>query len=87
MKIIVEQSDIDTGIPRSATDCPIAKAVMRVSVGTYEFVRVGFISIRCMDRTNVTRTYTIPLKVSEFIGNFDAGRSVEPFEFDIELSG
>jgi hypothetical protein len=77
--INVTWDDIEHGRQGSSMSCPIARAVGtalndRVSVGR--------------DRLSTMRTYKVaylPPEARTFISEFDAGRPVSPFTFEIEL--
>lgn len=78
IKITVLQEDIEWGVPRSACACPVARALGRalgfgkVTVGILNWEHTNF---------NVFRSGRIPDEVRNFILQFDAGVSVEPFTF------
>ena len=80
----VTQKDIDEGAPKSQCLCPVALAIraltrMKVYVCGHEV------------RFYVAKTHAIPYiaelpaDASSFIRNFDAGVSVSPFSFYLEV--
>lgn len=77
MKIRVLKSHIKKGIPRQFSSCPVALAVKKAMPGCRRIeVGYGWISVDGND-------IRIPNKVEEFIKNFDKGKKVEPFEFNL----
>lgn len=76
MKISLTQDDIDNGLPDDCEDCPVALAIKRVNPDAYVTAYSHEITI---DRVK----FEVPLSVSVFINNFDDGRHVKPFEFDL----
>ncbi len=79
--IEVTQEDIANGIRHSSCKCPIALAVNRalragVNVGNDSFV---------LYRPSRISTIFLPENASSFIKKFDAGSSVEPFKFSVEI--
>ena len=83
MRIVVTQDDIDTGIRFHATQCPIARAIIRM------FKPLGWFSIgpHRVFITQDTLDYTVllPSEAASFMLSFDCGRAVQPFAFDIDL--
>lgn len=76
MKIQVTQEDIDKGIQLDCTDCPIAVAIRRITSLPGIEVDDSHIEID-------HKEYHTPDEVIEFICVFDAGLTVQPFEFDL----
>lgn len=77
MKLIrVTSSHIANGKPRSYCECPVALAMMECTGETW-FVTPS----------RVDRVYALPDVARQFIADFDAGRSVGPFEFELPLAG
>lgn len=87
MRVDVTQDDIDRGRPRVACACPIAKAVERCC--GYEYVLVGHRDVRGYRPGDVRRIVIpatpLPSEAAAFVRDFDAGRSVSPFSFDLEV--
>lgn len=77
MRIYVTQNDIEHGIQRSPTLCPIALALKRRKV---RFESVDTDGIRL-----ITRKIPIPEHASWFIDSFDQEDTVRPFSFTIKL--
>lgn len=69
MKIKVTQDHIDRGVRRGLLDCPIALA----------FGEQPDLNTRDFLCSH------LPIEAVIFIGKFDAGKSVQPFEFEWEL--
>jgi hypothetical protein len=82
MKIEVTQQDIDKGLSNNCFLCPIAHAVKRK-------MNTDCILVYC-DRISVMSTifssyfYKLPKKAQTFIKQFDDGKPVKPFTFEIE---
>lgn len=85
MLIKVTQEDIDLGKPRSYQYCPVALAVVRACNRAVEYVSVGFgvVDVYLLPREHLMARY--PAEVNTFIGNFDRGATVAPFEFELPL--
>lgn len=85
MKITVTKEDIAQGKTCNPHSCPCALALLRaLALGTDAVtVRPDYISVyRFSPRAKQIPT---PPAVLEFIDNFDAGRVVQPMEFEIDL--
>lgn len=78
IKISVSQEDIDNGTPGDETCCPIALAVKR-QYPEYNEVSVE-IDVLFLDDIN----YLMPIEASNFVDDFDEGKSVAPLEFEID---
>ncbi len=82
MKIRVTSEHIRRGEQHSLSACPIALAVREhdgfadAEVGSF-FVYKGRSFL-------FPPSFTTPSKAAKFIQDFDAGRAVEPFEFELE---
>ncbi|KKN16774.1 hypothetical protein LCGC14_0972360 [marine sediment metagenome] len=81
LEINITKEDIEGGIRRNHTTCPIAIATKRA------FKRKRIVSV---DRFNlrftanrVKEVIVLPLKAKNFISNFDNGCKVKPFKFVI----
>jgi len=88
--ITVLQDDIDQGCEMVAHNCPIARAMMRdladiMSENRRPCVGKVAFSIREHDGNRVLHGL-LPLEATLFINNFDGGRPVEPFKFEVELT-
>jgi hypothetical protein len=81
--IKVTQRDIDKGTRASQNSCPIARAICRTfKKNKYAIdvsVRSSFIKVYGSCH------YGIPKICQDFILNFDIGRKVEPFEFELNM--
>lgn len=79
MKVQVTQDDIDFSLNRPKDEiqyCPIENALIRQG---YEEVSVS----RRWARFG-GKEIELPLEAREFIGEYDAGLKVEPFEFELD---
>lgn len=76
MLIKVIQSDIDNGFKCECRGCPIYYALIRTGfedpIVTNEYI------------TEFHYSYILPKVAQKFIDDFDAGRKVKPFEFEID---
>lgn len=75
----VTQEHIDKGIPSDLCNCPIALAMK----DNFTFVEING-NVRCAKNETIYRGLLGPITL-KFIKDFDNGREVKPFEFDIEL--
>jgi hypothetical protein len=76
MKISVTQEHINNGLPRSPFCCPIALACEEAGI------EGPGVDNRYID--GIDFHAALPPAASEFIENFDALRTVAPFEFEID---
>ena len=74
MKIQITQDDIDSGIKKSYTKCPIALALSR----HFKEVRVENFEV-----TLDGKHYGMGTDLQLFAVNFDNNETVKPFEFEI----
>lgn len=77
MKIKVKRRDIWFGKKYSARGCPIARAIYR-ETGQSAYVAGGNVQF-------TGRFIPLPLEAKIFIHDFDGGRAVKPFSFELEL--
>lgn len=78
MKIKVEQRHINAGCRHRCKECPVALAILEatgVEVAVYPISGVYF---------GNQVVVGIPWEVSHFIGEFDHGLPVQPFEFVLD---
>lgn len=81
-KVQVMQEDIDNGIKENPCHCPIALAACRVlNIDPDDKI------LEVDDRISFPAYWIKVLmpSVSDFVVNFDEGRAVGPWEFDMEL--
>lgn len=87
-KIAVTADHIKRGVAREYCGCPIALAINeKIEKSGYIAIvanRVRFKHTIIHDK-EILFSETIPRVASDFIGNFDSGRPVEPFEFEVDL--
>lgn len=81
MKVNVRRWDIWFGEQKSADDCPIARAVKRAT-GRHDVC----VKPNCIYFFRANKYVTIPYEVTDFIYNFDWGRNVKPFSFELKLN-
>lgn len=77
MKIEITQEDIDCGLRRSTSKCPIAKALARQTDG------VWIVETCYVEDCSTRKMYGISRAMRSFIYNFDLGRPVRPAKFVI----
>lgn len=84
MKIKVTQEHIEKGEGCSAYRCPVALAVMDVCPGgVFIGLRVCYWSNN--NRSDENRRAFLPPKARAFIREFDAGKPVQPFTFELTI--
>lgn len=86
MRIEVTQEDIDRGEQKQCTRCPIARAVKRVMPFHDVVVGGGAISYRkVLSKWNRGEwgMRECNIRVLQFISDFDAGKPVQPFSFEL----
>lgn len=76
--VIVTKEDIKNGVPRSGRSCPIALALRRKVEPTE-----GAVMVSSTVATIGTSNYRLPYEATNFVINFDSGKPVQPFEFDL----
>jgi hypothetical protein len=81
MKIEVKQEHIERGKPGGCY-CPIALAV-KETLNPYD-VSVGYHSMSVFTTVIDMKTVKLPRPAFDFAFDFDAGRNVAPFSFEIE---
>jgi len=82
MRIVVTQRDIDEGkvgekIGRTQS-CPIAQSLKRRHLPFVGVTKSGIVTI-------FGRLVLLPPKAQQFIADFDAGKPVSPFHFEVSL--
>lgn len=75
MKITVTREDITNGQKCSTNRCPIALAATRAT-RHHVIVSTSYIMLPGIE-------VPLPNSACTFIGEFDSGRTVEPFEFEV----
>lgn len=80
MRVQVTQDDIAHGTRKNACKCPVARALMRQTANSFWSVSPSRMSCD-------NRHYTSPKSVVQFIHDFDRGRPVKPFEFELDCDG
>ena len=81
--IEVTQEDIKNGVRGDPCNCPTAHAATRATHGTVP-LRVGALVIK-FGPIGSSVASKLPIEAREFIYDFDWGKPVEPFSFEIEL--
>ncbi len=80
----VTAEDIDNGKKALLKECPIARAVGRTMPPNKSHVSIYSWGIRVY-YVNTYEDYSIPRSAEKFIKNFDSGRPVSPFKFEMVL--
>ena len=78
LNINVTQNDINKGVKKSCTSCPIARAIKRLKVVDTVYVYPFTAYINEQHRG-------LPVEAWQFIQDFDGGREVKPFKFTLEI--
>lgn len=82
--VSVTQEDIDKGCPKKSENCPIVRAVGRLSLGDLGIsTSIGghsYISKWSVPDISLSRA------AHRFISRFDAGKEVKPFRFVLTAS-
>lgn len=79
MRINVTQEHIDRGVRGDCAACPIALATTEV---IHE--RVGVVGLHIIDNDGIPIKETT-VKMRQFMDNFDDGKPVQPFSFNLKL--
>lgn len=80
MLVEVTLEDIRLGQKQNCQHCPVARALWRAMPIEGKFIFVGVWNVQLRDKE-----YPLPEVVSRFIRDFDSGKNVEPFSFELEL--
>ena len=86
MRVNVTDEHISGGIRGSYSSCPIALAIRdKVSDSRKDEVDVGrlYVSLPADDEPSVIEDYRLSIEACNFIEDYDRGRLVEPFEFEL----
>lgn len=78
--VSVTQENIDKGVARACTFCPIALALRDLG-DRYSYIVNG----RSLYNIHHERVAYLPLEASWFVQDFDAGRHVDPFTFEVSF--
>lgn len=84
LHIEVTPEDIEDGMPGFGSSCPVALALRR-SLDAYASYDGAESSVGEGALYVCHRPHPLPPLVQDFVRRFDAGRSVEPLSFDVEL--
>lgn len=89
----VLQEDIDHGVPNNSRFCPIGNALLRMYIPTRPYLKVEVHprAIQIEEATKkkglsswwVNHTVNLPRQVRQFIDDFDCGKEVKPFSFNL----
>ena len=83
MRIKVTQKNIDKGYRGSCDTCPLALA-LKEAIPTARLVSVGTESIGfTREGQSRWKIIKLPPQARFFVDDFDAGKPVKPFEFDL----
>lgn len=90
LKISVTAQDIQRGKHENIKRCPVARAIRRALKGRRVYVAVepGYVVLGAFHRANWdsmidARTITLPLRVRQWVWDFDGNKPVKPFSFTI----
>jgi hypothetical protein len=87
LTVTVTDYDIDSGVPGSFTQCPVAIAIRRTLAASHVSVGENVIQVSHGYRDSATSVnYATPADVRDFVRWFDGrgAAGVEPFSFDLE---
>jgi hypothetical protein len=84
MRIKVTQADIDAGKPRKCGQCPLALALIRRLKPVADTLTVAG-KISYLDTKGNHRIAYTPDEAYNFWTDFDAGRPVKPFSFNLKI--
>ena len=79
MKIKVTQDNIDAGKRCTSNFCPVALAFHDAG---FPLAVVGPQDV-CLDKGDTATLRLLPAEAQNFVGHFDRGDEVEPFEFEV----
>lgn len=82
MRVEVTQEDIGKGVARAPNNCPIALALKRAGWARAS-VSASAIGFKARGAEKFYWTYAVPENAKSFLFDFDAGRPVSPFSFDL----
>ena len=88
MKIQVTKEDIENGVRKSATSCAVSLAVRRLFPGCSAVKTLPSCLVVYVDfpEQQVQRDYYIlPVGIARDVMAWDAGGTLEPFEFELKL--
>jgi hypothetical protein len=88
MLVHVTADDIALGCRRAATNCPVARAVLRATGAEYVTVDHRYISIYAVPAghgmfTDPIKQWDTPLRVEQAIDSFDDNAGMYPFTFEL----
>lgn len=83
MIIDVLQKDIDYGVRKACMNCPISRAIAR-AVDSFHVV-VTPVIVRIYKKELIQKRYSLPSKAQDFVLDFDNGRAVKPFTFELDI--
>lgn len=78
----VIQEDIDRGVPKSCTDCPVALAMQRTHASHSVSVSYRYAQISNPKQNHFQAT-ELPGDVKQWIRDFDQNKAVKPFTFTL----
>lgn len=80
----VTAEDIAHGEREDCTKCPIARALRRHKGFEKAYVNDQYVEIDHENRHE--NLYRLPQEAVDFIRNFDDGKEVRPFKFELDLT-
>jgi len=86
MIVKVTKNHIDRGKPDSCYNCPIALALHEADYAVSYMVTVSPVHVH-LEFSGIETEMDLPLPqiACDFIDDFDNGRKVKPFEFELEI--
>lgn len=82
MNITVTKDDIHQGQRRDPEECAIARALLRAGLDHFGVMGPSVMVSDSWDRLTSVK---LPEAVSDWIFNFDAGNTVSPFSFELQI--
>lgn len=83
IKVSVTAEDIANGKHGNCSLCPVALAVNRAIGQKFDAVRIGFRNAEFGYGDPDERV--LPWRAQEFVLDYESGRPVEPFEFEMDV--
>lgn len=84
MKINIIKKEINKGIPRNESNCPVALAIYK-AVKPYQVSVIDTTEVRVFWKENEYNIYPLPLKITKFIKRFDENKPVKPVSFILKI--
>jgi hypothetical protein len=85
LHINVTQRDIDLGVREKCDRCPVALAIQKMYPKCEAHVGGTYIRVGVPDNLDIFAIFDLPASAWAFIGAFDKGLGVKPFQFVAKL--